>query len=39
MYVLYPVSVRADLDLRNRYDAKGGFNAVVLKLRLPDGRI
>src|SRR6516165_6030832 len=39
MYVLYPVSVRAGLDLRNRYDAKGGFNAVVLKLRLPDGRI
>src|SRR6516164_3851661 len=39
MYVLYSVSVRAGLDLRNRYDAKGGFNAVVLKLRLPDGRI
>jgi membrane fusion protein, multidrug efflux system len=39
MYVLYPVSVRAGLDLRNRYDAKGGFNAVVLKLLLPDGRI
>jgi membrane fusion protein (multidrug efflux system) len=39
MYVLYPVSVRAGLDLRNRYDAKGGFNAVVLKLRLPDGRV
>jgi membrane fusion protein (multidrug efflux system) len=39
MYVLYPVSTRAGLDLRNRYDAKGGFNAVVLKIRLPDGRI
>src|SRR5215471_13174945 len=39
MYVLYPVSVRAGLDLRNRYDAKGGFNAVVLQIRLPDGRI
>ena len=39
MYVLYPVSVRAGLDLRNRYDAKGGFNAVVLKIRLPDGHI
>src|SRR5438128_8150255 len=39
MYVLYSVSVRAGLDLRNRYDAKGGFNAVVLKIRLPDGRI
>jgi membrane fusion protein (multidrug efflux system) len=31
--------VRAGLDLRNRYDAIGGFNAVVLKIRLPDGRI
>src|SRR5580700_698532 len=39
MYVLYSVSVRAGIDLRNRYDAKGGFNAVVLKIRLPDRRI
>jgi membrane fusion protein (multidrug efflux system) len=39
MYVLYPVSVRAGLDLRNRYEAKGGFNAAIVKLRLPDGRI
>jgi len=39
MYVLFPVSMRLGLDLRNRYNAKGGFEAVVLKLRLPDGRI
>src|SRR6516162_3961834 len=39
MYVLFPVSVRAGLDLRNRYQPKGGFNAVVLKLRLANGRI
>src|SRR6516225_7967724 len=39
MYVLFPVSVRTGLDLRNRYEPNGGFNAVVLKLRLPDGRI
>ena len=39
MYVNFPVSVRTGLDLRNRYEPKGGFNAVVLKLRLPDGRI
>jgi membrane fusion protein (multidrug efflux system) len=39
MYVIYPVSVRAAIDLRNRYDPIGGFKAVVLKLRLPDGRI
>src|SRR5215471_5729649 len=39
MYVLFPVSARAGLELRDRYNAKGGFSAVVLKLRLPDGRI
>ncbi len=39
MYVLFPVSVRAGLGLRDRYSPKGGFNAVVIKLRLPDGRI
>jgi membrane fusion protein (multidrug efflux system) len=39
MYVLFPVSVRAGLGLRDRYSPKGGFNAVVVKLRLPDGRI
>jgi membrane fusion protein (multidrug efflux system) len=39
MYVLFPVSVRAGLDLRNRYEAKGGFNAVIIRLRLTDGRI
>lgn len=39
MYVNFPVSVRAGLDLRNRYEAKGGFSAVTLKIRLPDGRI
>ena len=39
MYALFPVSVRAGLDLRNRYEAKGGFSAVALRIRLPDGRI
>jgi membrane fusion protein, multidrug efflux system len=39
MYVLFPVSTREGLDLRDRYQPKGGFSAVVLKLRLPDGRI
>jgi membrane fusion protein, multidrug efflux system len=39
MYVLFPVAVRAGLDLRDRYGSKGGFNAVVVKVRLPDGRI
>jgi membrane fusion protein, multidrug efflux system len=37
MYVLFPISVRAALDLRARYAAEGGFSAVNVKLRLPDG--
>jgi membrane fusion protein (multidrug efflux system) len=39
MYVLFPVSVRAVLDLQNRYAAKGGMTAVTVRLRLPDGHI
>ena len=39
MYVIFPISMRTGLDLRNRYEAKGGFNAVLIKLRLTDGRI
>ena len=39
MYVTFPVPVRTALDLRSRFGAKGGFKAVVLRLRLPDGRI
>ena len=39
MYVNFPVSVRTGLDLRNRYEPKGGFSAVALRIRLPDGRI
>src|ERR1700731_3743780 len=39
MYVIFPVSVRAGLELRERYATRGGFNAVVIKLRLTDGRV
>ena len=39
MYVLFPASVRAVLDLRTHYADKGGFGAVAVKLRLPDGTI
>ena len=39
MYVLFSVSQRARLDLRNRYANKGGFEAVTIKMRLPDGRM
>jgi membrane fusion protein, multidrug efflux system len=39
MYVLFPIALRAGLDLRARYANKGGYSAVLIKLRLPDGRI
>ena len=39
MYVTFPVSVREALTLRERYATRGGFKAVVIKVRLPDGRL
>jgi membrane fusion protein, multidrug efflux system len=39
MYVIFPVSVRQGLELRERYATRGGFNAVVIRARLPDGRL
>jgi membrane fusion protein, multidrug efflux system len=39
MYVAFPVSVREGLTLRDRYAPLGGFKAVVIRLRLPDGRL
>jgi membrane fusion protein (multidrug efflux system) len=39
MYVLFPVSVRAVLDLENHYSEKGGLTSLVVKLRLPDGHM
>ncbi len=39
MYVVFPVSVRTALELRQRYADKGGLAAVLIRLRLPDGRI
>ena len=39
MFVTFPVSVRTALELRNRYADRGGFAAVQVRLRLPDGRI
>jgi len=39
MYVTFPVAVREGLALRDRYATRGGFKAVVIRLRLPDGRI
>jgi membrane fusion protein (multidrug efflux system) len=37
MYVLFPVASRVQAELQKRYADKGGLNAVVVKLRLPDG--
>jgi membrane fusion protein (multidrug efflux system) len=39
MYVLFPVASRVQTDLEKRYAGKGGMNAVVVRLRLPDGRL
>ncbi|WOJ88790.1 efflux RND transporter periplasmic adaptor subunit [Methylocapsa polymorpha] len=40
MYVLFPVSVRTFIALRERYAEIGGFfDAVAVRIRLPDGRI
>jgi len=39
MYVVFPISLRTGLELRDRYADKGGFSAVVIKLRLPNGKI
>ena len=38
MYVTFPVSVREALILRDRYVPLGGFKAVAIRIRLPDGR-
>ena len=37
MNVLFPISMRAATELRNRNAAKGGFAAVKVRLRLSDG--
>jgi membrane fusion protein (multidrug efflux system) len=39
MYVVFPVALRTALELRDRYVPKGGFPAVVIRLRLPDKKI
>jgi membrane fusion protein, multidrug efflux system len=39
MYVNFPVAVRTAIELRDKYVPKGGFNSVVIRLRLPTGKI
>jgi len=37
MYVVFPISMRTEVDLEKHYADQGGLSAVVIKLRLPDG--
>ncbi|MDB5369965.1 MAG: efflux transporter, family, subunit, partial [Roseomonas sp.] len=39
MYVSFTVPVRTMLELRSRYGARGGLNAVSVRVRLPDGTL
>ncbi|WP_441517002.1 efflux RND transporter periplasmic adaptor subunit [Bradyrhizobium sp. 2TAF24] len=39
MYVTFPVSVRQVLDLRDQYAGQGGYSAVVIRVRLPNGKV
>jgi membrane fusion protein (multidrug efflux system) len=38
MYVVFPVPTRRAIELREQYAEKGGFDAVKIRIRLPDGR-
>jgi len=39
MYVVFPVPTRRAIELREAYGDKGGFDAVKIRVRLPDGRV
>jgi membrane fusion protein, multidrug efflux system len=39
MYVNFPVAVRTAIELRDKYVPKGGFNSVLIRLRLPNNKI
>lgn len=39
IYVSFPISVARFLELRERFAADGGSDAVRIRLRLPDGRL
>ena len=39
MYVTFPVAVRRIIELRERYGDTGGFDAVKIRVRLPNGEI
>ena len=39
MYVVFPISSRSALELRQRYAQHGGMGAVKVRIRLPSGQI
>ena len=39
MYVVFPISARVGAELRDRYADKGGFSAVVIRVRLQTGKL
>jgi membrane fusion protein (multidrug efflux system) len=39
MYVVFSVPTRRAIELREEYADKGGFDAVKIRIRLPDGRV
>jgi membrane fusion protein (multidrug efflux system) len=39
MRVVFTASSRSAVELRNRYEARGGIDAVVVRVRLTDGRL
>src|SRR5215469_9966397 len=39
IYVVFPIPTRRAIELREEYAEKGGFDAVKIQLRLPDGRV
>lgn len=39
MRVVFTVSARAAVELRNRYEGRGGAGAVVIRIRTTDGRL
>jgi membrane fusion protein (multidrug efflux system) len=39
MYVVFPIAMRRVLELRDRFADKGGFDAVKIQVRLPNGKM
>ena len=39
MYVVFPIPTRRAIELREQYAQTGGFIAVKIRVRLPDGRL